>query len=154
MNTWLHLRSMFRSECGSSLVELAFLSPLLMLLLLGLVDFGRAYLIASELASAAHAGAVYGSGSPTDSSGIQNAATNDATGIAGLAVATPTWGCECSDGTSYAASCSSTPTCTGNNVVYRVKVTVTATYHPWSPWPGVPSSIPLSRAATMRSGGS
>jgi Flp pilus assembly protein TadG len=152
MTAHSYFKTLLLSEHGSSLVELAFLTPLLMLLLLGTVDFGRAYYIASEVAGAAHAGAIYASGSPTDNTGIENAATDDAPGVPGLIVATPTYGCECSDGSAFSANCGATPTCTGNNVVYKVTVTVTATYHPWFPWPGVPSSIHFSRSATMRSG--
>ena len=140
-------------EEGSSLVELALVSPVLLLVLLGAVDFGRAYYMAMEVAGAAHAAAEYAVQSPTDTTGIQAAATDDAPDVPNLTVATPTYGCECSDGTGYSANCSTTPTCT-NNYVSRVRVTVSATYSPWFPWPGIPSSVPLSNSATMRSGGS
>lgn len=140
-------------EEGSSLVELALVAPFLLLLLLGVVDFGRAYYLATEVAGAAHAAAEYAVQSPTDTAGIMAAATDDAPDVPNLTVGTPTYGCECSDGTSYSANCSTTPTCT-NNYVNRVKVTVSATYSPWFPWPGIPSSVNLSNSATMRSGGS
>jgi Flp pilus assembly protein TadG len=147
------LRSLLRADEGSSLVELAFLTPLLFLLLLGTLDFGRAYYLAMEIAGAAQSGAVYGSTSPTDTTGMTAAATQDAPDVPGLSVSTPTFGCECSDGTLYSASCSSSPTSCANNVVYRVKVTVSATYKPMFPWPGVPSTIKLTNTASMRSGG-
>jgi Flp pilus assembly protein TadG len=145
-----------RDERGGSLVELAMTLPLFSLMLLGAVDFGRAYYSAIEVAGAAHAAAVYGSQNPTDTTGIKNAALDDAANLSNLTVNTPTYGCECADGSSYSASCSTTPTSCPNslNVVYRVNVTVKETYTTLLPWPGVPSSLTFSSTASMRSAGS
>jgi hypothetical protein len=77
--------------------------------------------------------------------------------VPGLSVGTPTYGCECADGSSYSASCASTPKSCPNslNVVYRVNVTVSGTYKPLFPWPGMPSSsMTISSSASMRSAGS
>lgn len=142
-----------RAETGSSLVELALTLPIFLLLLMAAVDFGRVYYLAMEVAGAAHAGAEYGVQSPTDITGIKAAATADAPDVPNLSVTTPTYGCECADGTGYSASCSNSPTCSAN-VVYRVTVSVSATYKPIFPWPYIPSSMVLSNSATMRSGGS
>jgi Flp pilus assembly protein TadG len=46
-------------ERGQSLVEFALALPVLLLLLLGLVDFGRAFYYTSTIANAARAGAEY-----------------------------------------------------------------------------------------------
>jgi Flp pilus assembly protein TadG len=143
---------LLRNEHGSSLVELAFTLPLLLLLLMGAVDFGRAFYMAVEVVGAAHAGAEYGAQNPTDTAGMKIAAQDDAPNVASLSVTTPTYGCECSDGTQYSASCTSQPTTCAYNVVYLVKVTASATYTPMVPWPGVPSSLTLSKTAQMRSG--
>jgi Flp pilus assembly protein TadG len=145
--------SVLSAEHGGSLVEMALTLPLLFLLLFGAIDFGRAYYLAMEIAGAAHAGAEYGAQYPTDTAGMQAAATADAPDVPSLTVATPSYGCECSNGTSFSASCTTTPTCT-TNVVYRATVSVSATYKPIIPWPKLPSSISLSSSATMRSGGS
>jgi Flp pilus assembly protein TadG len=145
---------LLRDEQGASLVELAFMLPLFPLLLFGAVDFGRAFYLSVEVAGAAQAAAAYGSQNPTDTTGMQNAAQDDAPNVPNLSAGTPTYGCECSDGTNYSASCSTTPSCPSNNEVYRVNVTVTGTYSPLIPWPGVPSSLPISSSASMRSGGS
>ncbi|HWA96396.1 MAG TPA: TadE/TadG family type IV pilus assembly protein [Terracidiphilus sp.] len=139
----------FRADAGSSFIELALTIPLFILLLCGVVDFGRAYFMAMEVAGAAQAGASYGSQNPTDITGIQNAAQQDAPDVTGLTVGTPTYGCECSDGTNFVASCASKPTCT-HNVVYRVSVTASTNYQPLIPWPGIPSNINISRTAVMR----
>jgi Flp pilus assembly protein TadG len=143
-----------RDEQGASLVELAILLPLFLLMLFGALDFGRAFYLEMEIAGAAHAAAIYGSENPTDVTGMQNTAQDDAPNVPNLSVGTPTYGCECSDGTSYSGSCSTTPTCSSNNVVYRVNVTVSATYSPLFPWPKIPSSMSFSSSASMRSGGS
>ena len=137
------------SEAGNSLVETGLFLPLLLLLLMGVADFGRAYYLAIEVAGAAHAGAVYGAQNITDTTGMQNAAKLNAPDVSGL-VATGTWGCECSDGTASSASCTITPTCSVN-VVYYAKVITTVTYHPIMPWKGINSSMILTGSTAMRS---
>jgi Flp pilus assembly protein TadG len=146
-----HLGILHGLDHGSSLVEAAVAMPLLLLILLGAVDLARGYFLAMEIAGAANAGAEYGSQNPTDITGMRTAATGDAADVPNL-VASPTYGCGCSDGSSFSASCAVTPSC-ATNVVYRVTVDVSATYTPQFPWPGIPSSIPLSSSATMRGGG-
>jgi len=146
-----------RGEHGASLVEMAILLPLFPLLLFGVIDFARAYYLQIEIAGAAHAGAIYGSQNPTDTTGMQTAAQDDAPNVPSLSVGTPTYGCECATdttGSTYSANCSTTPTCSTSNVVYRVNVKVTGTYTPIFPWPGIPSSISFSSSAAMRSAGS
>ena len=146
--------NLLRGEGGGSLVELALVMPLFLLLMLGALDFGRAYYLSIEIAGAAHAAAVYGSQNPTDTTGMTTAAQDDAPNVPNLSVGTPTYGCECSDGSNYSATCTTAPSCPSNNAVYRVNVTVTATYTPLFPWPGIPSSMSLSSSASMRSAGS
>ena len=153
MRFLIRMCRMARNDRGGSLLELAFVTPFLMLLLLGIVDFGRAYYEAMEVAGAAHAAAEYGSQNPSDLAGIAEAARADAPDVSNLSVATPAYGCECSDGTSYSANCSAAPTCL-NNVVYTVRVTVTANYSPWFRIPGVPTTLRITKSAAMRSGGS
>ena len=148
---------LLRSESGSSIIEAAVLTPVLLLLLLGAADFGHGYYVAEEVAAAAHSGAAYAIQNPgrlsSDSAGIKTAAKNDAANVTNLTVSTPDWGCECSDGSSYSASCASVPSSCTANWVYKVTVTASTNYAPLFPWPGIPSSIALSSSATMRSGG-
>jgi Flp pilus assembly protein TadG len=147
---------LLRGEHGASLVEMALLLPMFMLLLFVAIDLGRAFYLVIEIAGAARAAAIYGSRNPTDTTGMSNAAKYDAPDVPNLSVGTPTYGCECSDGTNYSAgsTCGTTPTCSSTTQVYRVNVTVTATYKPLIPWPGLPSSMPFSSSASMRSTGS
>src|SRR5712671_2785462 len=69
-----------RSQSGQSLVELALLTPLLLLLLIGTVEMGRYAYIDILVANAARAGAAFGAESlpqSNDPNGIKKAADND-----------------------------------------------------------------------------
>ncbi len=140
------------TERGSSLVELAFLLPLLSFLLLGVIDFGRAYYLSIEVTNAAYAGAEYGTQYPSDTTGMTTAANNDAHDISAGVSPVATYGCECSDLSGTAsASCATQPTCTGGaTVVSYVKVTTSYTYNTMFHWPGIPSSFALTGSAKMR----
>jgi Flp pilus assembly protein TadG len=155
MNSLARLCAHCKATDGAALVELALVIPLLTLLVFGAIDLGRAYYLILEVANAAHAGAEYGSQNPSSTAGMTAAATQSAPDVANLTVATPTWGCECSDGSSYTASCTTTPTCNvsgtrGSNVVYRVQVKASVAYNTLVPWPGIPTPITLSNTATIR----
>ena len=138
-------------EAGSSLVELALLLPIFLILLVGAVDIGRAYYVAIEVRAAAQAGAIYGIENPGDTTGMQDASLVGGSSLSGLSI-TATYGCECSDGTNTSALCATTPTCTDNYVNY-VDVTATAPYSPLFSYPGVGSSMNVTRESRMRSGG-
>jgi len=143
-----------KADDGGAMVELAIVASLLIPILFGVVDLGRMYYEGIEVANAAHAGAEYGSLYPSDTTGITAAATQSAPDLTTLVIGTPTWGCECSDGSLYSASCAVTPACpasVGTNVVHRVKVTASARFNWILPLPGVSSSsITLSNTATVR----
>jgi Flp pilus assembly protein TadG len=128
---------------GSSLVELALVTPLLLSILLGAVDIGRWYFMSIEVAGAADAGALYGTRNYTDAAGIQAVVLADAPDATNLVA-----------GTSSSASCNSAPSCSSNNLVYWVNVTATATFSPVIRWPGVLSTITIQNTARMRIGGS
>jgi Flp pilus assembly protein TadG len=146
-----------KNDHGAALVELAFVIPILLLLVIGAVDFGRAYYMGIEVTNAAHAGAEYGSLNPpiTSTAGIIAAAKQSASDLSSMSVTVPSWGCECSDGSSSSASCATTPSCTvtstrGGNAVYWVKVNTSVTYTTLMPWPGISNSFALSGTATVR----
>jgi Flp pilus assembly protein TadG len=65
-----------QSERGQSLVELAITLPILVLLLLGTLDFGMAIFSYSMLRDAAQEGAFYGSFNPSNIAEIENRARN------------------------------------------------------------------------------
>lgn len=155
MNFPDRFRVLCKASEGGAMIELVSVIPFFLLLLFGVIDLGRVYYVRLEVVSAAHAGAEFGSQSPNDTAGITAAARQSAPELSNMTVAVPTWGCECSDGSSYTANCATTPTCTassnrGSNVVHRVQVTTSVIYSTWIPWPGIPASFTLSSTATMR----
>ncbi len=135
-------------QAGSSLIELALITPLLLLFLVGSVDLGRACYAAIEVAAAANAGAAYGTQKPTDTAGMQKAALLDGADLNGLS-SMASWGCECSDGTSPSSSCTTKPSCSTNLVKYVV-VTTSLSYTPALHVPGLPSSFPLQASSRLR----
>ena len=58
-------------EKGQSFVELSVLVVVLVIILAGVADFGRAYMIFLEMRDAAQEGLAYGSFTPTDFPGIE-----------------------------------------------------------------------------------
>jgi Flp pilus assembly protein TadG len=144
----------FRSETGSSLVEMALMLPFLFLLLMGVIDFGRGYYLAIEVSNAAHSAALYGSQNPNDVAGMQNAAVLDSPDVPNFTTSsvTATYGCECSDGTAAVPSCTTTPSCGSMNVVQYVQVNTSVSYSAMFPYPGIPSPMTLSGSARMRAG--
>lgn len=138
-----------RSQEGSAAVEFAISLPFLILLAIGVADFGRLYIVAHATASAARAGAQYGAQSPGTSgnvAGIDLAARADA-GNVGLDSVTSTQICKCSDGT--------TPACTGTcpgygvpQVFVQVRTTNTVSFA--FRYPGLAQSVPVIRTVTLR----
>lgn len=135
-------------QLGSSLMETTLLLPILVLLLVGAVDYGRGFFSAMEVSSAAEAGAMYGTTNPTDTAGITTMAQMDAKDVSGLNVSA-SYGCECADGTGIVVSCATTLVCT-NNVVRYVDVSTSANYSPILPYPLIPSSFALKGHSRMR----
>jgi hypothetical protein len=127
--------------------------PLLLLMCACATDFGRAYYLAIEVSSAAQAGAIYGDQNIGDTSGMIAAAKFAAPDIPGLVV-TPSYGCECYDGSSVVISCESAPTvCSGNNYVNYAHVSTSFSYSPIFPFPGIPTPMVLNGNAFLRTGG-
>jgi Flp pilus assembly protein TadG len=119
---------------GIAAVELAALLPLLAVLVIMAVDYARVLYYAQVVDSAARGGALYGTRDSThaaDTAGIQQAALADATNL------TPAPGV-----TSTTANDAS-----GNP---EVQVTVTWTFQTLVNYPGIPSTVNLTRTATMR----
>jgi Flp pilus assembly protein TadG len=61
----------FERQKGQSFVELSVLFIVLVILLAGVTDFGKAYMIFLEMRDAAQEGAAYGAFAPTDFTGIE-----------------------------------------------------------------------------------
>lgn len=143
------LKALRRSDAGSAAVELAVVAPLLALLALGVSEFGRVYYSAITVAGAARAGAQYGAQNvltSMDTALINQAARNEAADV-GTISATSSRFCRCPDGT--------TPSCTGTCPGYGgpevfVRVSTSKTLSFLMKYPGMPTSISISRTATFR----
>lgn len=127
-----------RRHAGQGIVELALLTPVLLLILLVAVDFGRAYSASIEVTNAAREGAAFGSRSSenaNDETAIEDAVLADTPSIYGEAI-------------SRDDIDTSTPT---DSYGYeQVVVTVEYEFRTLVDYPGIPSSIPISRTVTMR----
>jgi Flp pilus assembly protein TadG len=136
-----------RCESGSSLLEFAIVLPVLLVLLIGLIDLGRAGYFGILTSNAARAGAQYGAQSmftSTDATGMSNAAIADAPNV-GLTAA-PTTLCTVNGG-----ALTGCPTnITGLTVVYYVKVHVSGTFASLVRYPGLPPQIVISGDSIMR----
>jgi len=158
-----------RRQSGQALIELAFVIPLLLVLALGVIEVGRYAYIAILVGNAARAGADYGAQSnaqSVDTAGIQNAAyydfagaTSGSTNTNGFTTSTLTvssaTSCGCDSGgsiTSAGCTTATNPTagsCTTGNWVVFVSVTASGTFNSLFGYPGIPSSITISRTATI-----
>ncbi len=146
------------AQTGQSLLEFALLLPSLCLLLIGVVDLGRAAYMSIVVSHGAAAAVQYGaqnSKTAADSAGMKTAATQDAS-VVQAANVTATTKCGCDYGTG--ASCNPLPTgacdsslsCPGGQVVQCVQVTTNASFDSLLQWPGLPSSYQANGHAVMR----
>ena len=160
-----------RPQTGQALVEIALVIPMLLVLALGVIEIGRFAYIAILIGNAARAGADYGAQSnqqSNDSTGIQNAAyydfagaTSGSTQTNGLTVSTltvasstscgcdsagaiTTYGCNAAAGNANAGICPA-----GSRWVVFVSVTASGTFNSLFNYPGIPSSITISKTATL-----
>ena len=146
-----HSRDAQRTDSGAASIEMAMVTPLLLLLALGAGDFGRIWYAGITLSHAARAGAAYGaqsSGHAGDGPGIELAAQSEAQDIPPIVVTSQPV-CECPGG--GAVSCTLV-SCGGGYGAPQafVEVTVTLTFTTVAPFPGVPDTVPLSRTAKLR----
>jgi len=142
-------RSPHRSRAGQATTEIALLSPIMILMLLGTMDFGRLFYDAIGIAGAVRSGLQYATlttANATDTTGIVNAATQDVSNTTGVTVTTTSY-CQCSDGTSINCAL----TCAGGITAERyVRVKATKTFQTLVAYPGIPNSVNLSQQAVMR----
>ena len=156
----VHKRRRIRlARSGQSIVEVALMLPFLLLLLLGVIEVGRFLYIGILVGNAARAGAAYGTQSlvkSVDTAGIAVAADNDfqnnGQSVGNLTVASSvSCGCD-SSGTITTAACTGTGagTCAAGQWAVTVSVTASGTFNALFNYPGIPTSISLSKTAVMR----
>jgi hypothetical protein len=136
---------------GQSLVEFALVVPLLLLLVLGAVEIGRAAYYAIAVVNAARSGVQYGARNSVtagDNVGIQQAAVNDFPMLSLDNVTIDTSYCECPNG-NVAPNCVQTD-CQDNRFIPYLKVNTQMQIMPLVGFPGLPPSFSFTGAAIMR----
>jgi Flp pilus assembly protein TadG len=128
-----------RSQAGQALVELAFVLPILVLLILGVIEIGRYAYISILVGNAARSGAAYGAQNLStngDTTGINNAANNDflSNGMSGLTTTSfNTCGCDVngtvSSDTQGNCTPGAPPACAGGHWVITLHVTSTGQFN-------------------------
>jgi Flp pilus assembly protein TadG len=148
-------------ESGQALIESALAISLLIVLLLGAVEFARYAYAAIEVSNAANAAVDYGASSPAAaadysgssgnySGGIANAAVADAANLSDLKVTSISQSCSCSDTTYTPSDCTDNTTCSSHNtsMLQAISVTTQVTYDPLIYLPGSPTNMVLTGRAT------
>ncbi len=135
-------------EKGQAMIEFALILPVLLLLTVGVIEFGRAANDYIEVGDAAKAGAQYGSQSMADAENTDNikqAAQNSSQDIAanlGVTVAPLECGCPgAAPGACPAAGCT-------YPIVY-LTVSTTYTFTPLFSYPGLPASYSMTGHVTV-----
>ena len=144
------LGKLVRDDCGLATIELALVTPIFVILLLGAADFGRLMYIWIDVTNAARAGVQYGAQSRAtaeNNAAMQTAATNDgSTDVTGL-TATATQFCSCANGSS--STCLPTD-CSGSHIIEYVQVNTSVSVAPMFTYPGLPGTLTLTGQAVMR----
>lgn len=151
LRAFQRLARLRRSEEGGAMVELAVILPVLILISIGVMDYGRVYFTSIAVANAARAGAEWGARTPAnsvDQANIQNFAMLDGAEAGTITVTSNTY-CKCGGTT---VTCATTSDCGGGYgkpAVY-VEVTASKTVALLLKYPGLPASVNISRTATFR----
>jgi Flp pilus assembly protein TadG len=135
---------------GTAAIELAFFIPVAALMIAGAIEFGRLGLEQVRLASAARAGASYGTydlSTASDIDGIIDAARVDAEDLTNALTVTAVRICRCPDGTEQACTISCSD---GEYAPLYVEVSITEAVDLWFGFPGVPATINLAANSSMR----
>jgi Flp pilus assembly protein TadG len=115
---------------GQAMLEVALVTPLLLLLLAGAIDIGRLAHYDTLLASGARAGAQYGSLNlitADNTAGMTAAAVNDIPHLTPVTIVSSNF-CMC-PGSNATVACTATACSTTHRMLY-VKVSVTGTFKP------------------------
>lgn len=151
----IFVQDVLRDSRGNPAIEFGLLAPILMLLLLGVLDFGTGFWDQTQVTAAAQAGASYAVNSGFNATGIANAVASG--GPAAIqASPAPTEFCGCPNSTQGVAAASGTPpTCTstcsdgttaGTYATVNAKLSFTTIF----PWPGLPRPTLLTSTTIVR----
>jgi len=149
------MRRMVKRTEGSVAVELGLVAPILLIVTLGVVDFGWAFVEMTATNAAAQAGAGYALTNGFNAAGIA-AAVTAGTSLGGItATPAPHETCGCPSSSGVTASQPTTPPCTGKCTggqtagAYAV-VSATASFTPLLNWPLSPKSFSSEVAVRLQ----
>lgn len=123
-----------KAHRGQGLVELALIMPIMIVMLLGTIDFARAFSAYIQVTNAAREGAYFGARSSSNA--------NDAVAVEAAAKA--------DSPTIYGTAPGVSSVVQPDGDYEQIRVTVTYTFNTLIDYPGIPQTIPLSRTVTMR----
>ena len=132
------IRRLLARDLGQSAMEFALLAPILLILMLGVVDFGRVYFAYISVTNGARNGAHFasqGTGAAADIDGIRAAAIVETSDLLNTSETNPDV---------------SVATGTDSQGRLYADVTMTYTFSSIFPWPGLPSSIDVDRTVRAR----
>ena len=133
-------------RAGNTLVELALVTPFIVAITLGIIDFGRGAQTSMSLRSAARVGAEYVSRTG-DTEAVARIVANAANLDSDTLVVTPQMFCECDSGVTKACG----TYCPDGTAVRRfISVTATQPFSTLVPYPLLQSPTPLSGRAILR----
>jgi Flp pilus assembly protein TadG len=142
-----------RNERGSAFLELALVSTIMLPLFFGVLDYSRVFYFASQAQGAARAGtnfAIYDPPNHANVTGMENAATGDASNVTtpNSISANATYYCECY-GTTTQVSCSSS--CGSNSEMMEyAQVNTTLTFQTYFHYPLLPTTLTINGQSIMR----
>lgn len=149
---WRSFVELIGDDDGVAAIEFALLVPMLMVILTGLTDYGLYINTKMQLQALSDRTAQYvaqgGSENDVNANIIQRSSlyTDGASNQTSITF-TSTTACECSDG--VAVSCAGS--CSGSDYVRNFyTATITGTYTPLLPWPGIPDSITLTGSSRLQ----
>jgi Flp pilus assembly protein TadG len=130
---------LWRAREGLGAIELGFIAPVLLTLLLGVLDFGMAFWQQMQIANAADAGAQWGMSNAYNSSSITTVAQS-ATNLTSVNVSS-TNPCGCASSTGVAGGYGTPPSCTacpdGTTAQPYIVVNTSVCYSTLFQWPGL-----------------
>ncbi len=139
-------RNRGRDESGNAIVEFALIVPVLLIMILGLVDAGRAIGANARLGNGVTAGLRYALTDSYATAEITQAALNGSRYVSGdVTVATQRF-CECPDGSAVACS----GTCTAGFKRIYVEVAMTRTQDTLFSYPVIGNSVTVSRTSSLQ----
>ena len=127
---------------GSVAAELALVAPVVILIAVGVADFGILAARCAALVAATRIGAEFARAHPLDTSGIQASMQSAMNFAPALSFpASFSRNCECDDGTVIACSesCATHGRASPNRVF--MKISASQAFTPLVPWPGIPATL-------------